>query len=80
MVRIDGLIDFTVEKVLDVDPGDLPLFGRVWTLRIEDEDLVLRIRVSRKVNDTKVPRVPPKEPPPKSSPPPKQPPPEKGGK
>jgi hypothetical protein len=56
-------IDFAAEAILDAAQLDgLPLMGKLWTLRVEDDAIVLRIRAAR-VNGSPVPRQPPPPPP-----------------
>jgi hypothetical protein len=71
--QVSGLIDVTAEAILDAAKVDgLPLMGKLWTLTVDDDSLLLRIRA---VNNTPVPRQPPPPPPPKPAPQPKPPPP-----
>lgn len=72
-------IDYAVDVIAREQP-DLPMTGRVWVLRIEDDEIVLRIRTEaqRRVNGEPVPnREIPRDPKPKD-PPPKDPPPKEG--
>lgn len=59
-------VDALAEACREIDPEELPLFGKVWTLQVEDDDLVLRM--AKKVNGTKVPRHAPGENPPPAQP------------
>lgn len=80
---VERLINLTVDAILAVDPMDLPLGGRHWTLRITDEVILLRIQAAdRRVNGEPFERRPPPEPTPQPRPqdPPKSdPPPDSGG-
>ena len=73
---LTDLINVTAGAILDAAKLDgLPLMGKLWTLRVEDDSILLRIRAVRP-NNTPVPRQPPPPPPPKPQPQPKpQPPP-----
>jgi hypothetical protein len=75
---LSALIDAAAEVILDAAQLDgLPLMGKLWTLRVDDDAVLLRIQAA-KVNNTPVPRQPPQpKPAPKPEPrqdPPKQPP------
>lgn len=63
-----ALIDGTAEAILDAAKVDgLPLMGKLWTLSVEDDSVLLRIQA---VNNRPVPRTPPPPPPTKTPPPP----------
>lgn len=78
MSALTAAIDLAAEAILDAAKVDgLPLMGKLWTLRVEGDDIVLRIKAAR-VNGSPVPRQPP-PPPPKPQPKPPPPPPTKPG-
>ena len=75
-----ALVDFTAQEILDAAKVDgLPVRGKLWTLRIEDDAVLLRIAA---VNNTPQPRQPPPPPakPVQPKPPPPPPPAKPGGK
>lgn len=78
MTALTSLLDLAAEELVTAAQLDgLPLMGKLWTLRVEDDDIVLRIKAAR-VNGSPVPRQPP-PPPPKPQPKPPPPPPTKPG-
>lgn len=81
-MSVARLIDATAETIRATDPDDLPVLGKLWTLRIEDDEIVLRIKAAKKrINDTPQPRLPPPQPKPQPGPAvPKPKPPKKGDK
>lgn len=78
-VSLTRWLDRTAEEILEAAALDgLPLMGKLWTLRVEDDEIVLRIRAG--LNNTEVPRQPPPPPPdPEPDPPPPPPPPPPDG-
>lgn len=72
MTSLEKLLDHAAEEILDAAKVDgLPLMGKLWTLSVEDDSVLLRIRA---VNNRPVPRQPPPPPPkPQPKPQPQQP-------
>jgi len=56
-------LDVAADMVRSTDPAELPLGGKVWTLRIEDDSVLVRIKLGpKKINDEPYPRLPRKDP------------------
>jgi hypothetical protein len=69
---LTDVIDVTAQAILEAAQLDgLPLMGKLWTLRVEGDEILLRIGAG--LNNTEVPRQPPPPPPdpePEPAPPP----------
>lgn len=83
-VKHDVLAEGFEELAERIQLDGLPIRGKLWTLRIEDDEILLRITRAG-LNGTPQPRQPPPPPPPKPAPrpqpkpPPPPPPPSKPG-